>query len=85
MGRSREQLLNFSLGILILLAFGLRAFHLGAQDIWWDEGRNIFTASRPLAAIASAPELDIHPPLYFYLLHFWMALTGTGEFAVRFF
>jgi hypothetical protein len=74
-----------SLGLLILLAFGLRAFHLGAQDIWWDEGRNIFAASCPLQAIASAPELDIHPPLYFYLMHFWMALAGTREFAVRFF
>ncbi len=76
---------SLSLGILVLLAFALRAFHLGAQDIWWDEARNIFTASRQLAEIASAPELDIHPPLYFYLMHFWMALTGTSEFAVRFF
>ncbi len=71
--------------MIVLVAFALRAFHLGAQDIWWDEARNIFTAGRPLAAIASAPELDIHPPLYFYLLHFWTALTGTSEFAVRFF
>lgn len=73
------------LGVLTLLAFALRAFHLGVQDIWWDEARNIFTATRPLDAIASAKELDIHPPLYFYLLHFWITLAGTGEFAVRFF
>lgn len=57
---------------------------LGVQDIWWDEARNIFTASRPLEAIASAPELDIHPPFYFYLLHFWMNVVGTSEFVVRF-
>jgi 4-amino-4-deoxy-L-arabinose transferase-like glycosyltransferase len=74
-----------ALGALLLIAFALRAFHLGAQDIWWDEARNIFTASRALDAIASAPELDIHPPLYFYLLHLWIGLAGTGEFAVRFF
>ncbi len=84
-GKACALVFGGSLGLLLLLAFGLRAFHLGTQDIWWDEGRNLFTASRPLAAIASAPELDIHPPLYFYLMHFWMALAGTREFAVRFF
>lgn len=78
-------ILVVGLGALLLLAFGLRAYHLGAQDIWWDEARNIATASRPLDAIASAKELDIHPPLYFYLLHFWVALVGTSEFGVRFF
>jgi mannosyltransferase len=72
------------LGALILFALALRLFHLGTQDIWWDEARNIFTAGRPLAQIASAKELDIHPPFYFYLLHFWTALAGTSEFAVRF-
>lgn len=76
---------GLSLGALILFAFALRVFMLGVQDIWWDEGRNIFTASRPLEAIASAPELDIHPPFYFYLLHFWMDIVGAGEFVVRFF
>ncbi len=84
-GKMRAIAFAGSLGLLILLAFGLRTFHLGAQDIWWDEGRNIFTASRTVEAIAAAPELDIHPPLYFYLMHIWMALAGTREFAVRFF
>lgn len=73
------------LGTLVLFAFALRVFMLGVQDIWWDEARNIFTASRPLEAIASAPELDIHPPFYFHLLHFWIGVVGTSEFVVRFF
>lgn len=73
------------LGAFILLAFALRVFMLGTQDIWWDEARNIFTASRSLGTIASAPELDVHPPFYFYLLHFWIEIVGTGEFVVRFF
>ncbi len=70
---------------LLVLAFALRAYNLGTQSIWWDEGRNIFTASRALAQIASAPELDIHPPLYFYLFHFWIGVAGVSEFATRFF
>ncbi len=31
----------------------------------------------PLAQIATAPELDIHPPLYFWLLHLWLRLGGV--------
>ena len=26
---------------------------------------------------------DVHPPLYFWLLHFWLRLTGSSEFAIR--
>ncbi|MCX7707612.1 MAG: glycosyltransferase family 39 protein, partial [Anaerolineae bacterium] len=77
--------------VLLLAAFALRLYRLDAQDIWWDEARNIDVASRPLTQIATAGELDIHPPLYFYLLHGWWRLTahapapsGQDAFAVRF-
>ena len=75
-----------SLAILLLLlcAFALRLYRLDFQDIWWDEGRNIDVASRSLAVIATAKEMDIHPPLYFYTLHLWMLGAGRSEFAVRF-
>ncbi len=83
--------LNGLLLLLLLTAFALRLYRLDAQDIWWDEARNIDVASRPLAQIATAGELDIHPPLYFYLLHGWWRLTahaptpdGRDAFAVRF-
>ncbi len=76
---------------LLLAALALRLYRLDAQDIWWDEARNIDVAARPLAQIATAGELDIHPPIYFYLLHGWWRLTahaptpsGQDAFAVRF-
>ncbi len=77
---------------LVLAAFILRVYRLDLQDIWWDEARNIDVAGRALAQIATAPELDIHPPVYFYLLHGWLAaagpnndqLPGQGAFAARF-
>lgn len=69
--------------ILLWVGLWLRLYRIDVQNIWWDEARNIDVASRPWAAIASSPELDIHPPLYFYLLHAWMGGLGRSEFAVR--
>ncbi|MBN1658479.1 MAG: glycosyltransferase family 39 protein [Anaerolineae bacterium] len=69
----------------MLASWALRLQRLDAQDIWWDEARNIDVATRPLAQIAGAPELDIHPPLYFYSLHAWTGLAGTTAFATRLF
>ncbi len=71
--------------IVLLLWAGLwlRLYRIDVQNIWWDEARNIDVASRPWTAIAGSPELDIHPPLYFYLLHAWMGGVGRSEFAVR--
>ncbi len=86
MSSSRNQAWWFwGLILLILMAaLGLRLFRLDFQDIWWDEARNIDVATRDLAHVATAPELDIHPPLYFETLHAWTRLAGTSPFATRF-
>jgi len=61
---------------VVLAAFATRLWELSRQDIWWDEARNLDVAMRPLGQIAIAPELDIQPPLYYYLLHGWMRISG---------
>jgi hypothetical protein len=71
--------------LLLLASWALRLQRLDAQDIWWDEARNIEVATRPLARIATSPELDIHPPIYFYSLHLWTRFLGTTAFATRLF
>jgi len=69
--RHRTLLFRLLLLALILVSFGLRLYGLAHQDIWWDEARNIDVALRPFGQIATAPELDIQPPVYFWLLHLW--------------
>lgn len=64
---------------LLLVAFWLRLYDLTLQDIWWDEARNLDVALRPLSEVATAPELDIHPPLYFWLLHVWLQIGGIDR------
>ncbi len=69
---------------VLLSAFALRVYALAAQSLWNDEGTSIALSRRSLEAIADGAAKDIHPPLYYFLLHFWMPLAGESEFAVRF-
>jgi mannosyltransferase len=64
--------------VSLLVAWGLRFVALDRQDIWWDEARNIDVALRPFTQVAIAPELDIHPPVYFWLLHGWTRLSQVS-------
>ncbi|MBI2845912.1 MAG: glycosyltransferase family 39 protein [Chloroflexi bacterium] len=78
-GPRSPEMLFLLLGLL--LAFALRIYDLTAESIWYDEAASILIARRPFSEIAFLPA--IHPPLYFYLLHFWMGIAGDSEFAVR--
>jgi 4-amino-4-deoxy-L-arabinose transferase-like glycosyltransferase len=69
---------------VILLAFALRVFRLDAQSLWYDEAFSVYLAHFDLATIAARTAADIQPPLYYALLHFWIALAGDSEFALRF-
>ena len=70
---------------IILAAFGLRVFRLGTQSLWGDEMFSVYRAHQTLSEITAAvPSERTLPPLYYYLLHFWIRLVGTTEFAVRF-
>jgi mannosyltransferase len=69
--------------VILLAALALRLYHLDAQSLWNDEGTSVALAQRDLATIARHASYDIHPPLYYFLLHGWVALVGTSEVAVR--
>jgi mannosyltransferase len=73
-----------SIAAILLLAFALRLYRLGYQSIWYDEGVSIHLARESLAALTAHTAGDIHPPLYYYLLHFWIKAAGSSEFAVAF-
>src|SRR5512142_2409053 len=59
---------------------------VGELRMWGDEAYSVYSAHRSLAAITfEGAENDPHPPLYYYLLHFYMPLAGASELALRFF
>ncbi|MCS7221361.1 MAG: glycosyltransferase family 39 protein [Anaerolineae bacterium] len=68
---------------VLALAAGLRFYRLGEPSLWADEGNSAAMAARSLARIAQDAAADIHPPLYYWLLHFWSLLFGHSEVALR--
>jgi len=79
---SGSSLRTLLLAILLLGAF-LRFYRLDAQSFWNDEGNSARLAERSLALIVEGAAGDIHPPGYYLLLHFWRALFGQSELALR--
>ncbi|MBI5301960.1 MAG: glycosyltransferase family 39 protein [Chloroflexi bacterium] len=75
---------QFWLYVALLVALALRAYRLDAQSLWNDEGTSVALSALSLDAIIAGAARDIHPPLYYFLLHFWMPFVGNTEYAVRF-
>lgn len=71
---------------IILFAFALRMYRASTTLMWGDEGFSVYSASRDLYAITfEGKDIDPHPPLFYYLFHFWLPLAGTSELSIRFF
>jgi len=69
--------------LLFALALALRIYRIDAQSLWYDEGLTIALAGKPLDTIVRAAAADVHPPLYYWLLHGWLLVSGASEAAVR--
>jgi hypothetical protein len=61
---------------LTWLAWGLRLYRLDFQPLWGDEGWSFYFAGMTLPEMIRHTAQDIHPPLYYALLHAWLDLTG---------
>jgi mannosyltransferase len=69
--------------LVLALAVFLRFYLLAGQSFWNDEGNSARIAERSLQLITEGAAGDIHPPLYYYLLHFWRNIFGSSEYALR--
>ncbi|MCL5264758.1 MAG: glycosyltransferase family 39 protein [Chloroflexi bacterium] len=77
------------LAIVLVIASVLRLAWLGQREIWYDEAFSVLCAEKGFAAIQygtisqfQCAAADVHPPLYYFLLHVWMGL-GESLFIVR--
>ncbi len=68
-------------GVLLLLLAAsayMRTRYLSVQ-FWMDEAITTGISSHPLTAIPGILRHDGSPPLFYFLLHFWMQAFGTSE------
>lgn len=73
------------LGWLLFAAVGgaalaLRLYRLDALSFWTDEVASMHFAAPPPAEIWGS---DSHPPLFYFLLHYWQGWAGYDEFRLR--
>ncbi len=65
-------------------AWALRLFWIGHQSLWYDEALSASLATEPYRSLVDQLSRDdVHPPLYFLLLHGWIHGAGTSELALR--
>jgi len=80
--RTRSEVL--ALGVLVLLGLGLRIRSIGVGDFWVDEAISWLVGSAPPSELAARiGDVEIKPPLYFWILHLWMRIIGDSEVAMR--
>ena len=73
-----------ALAFLVLEAgVGLWLRFATSSQLWLDEAQSVNIANAPLDQIQGLLKQDGAPPLYYYLLHFWMQLFGSSDVAVR--
>ncbi len=68
---------------VILLGLVLRLVDIAESSIWHDEGFTMMLVRMPVAQIIARTARDVHPPLYYLLLHYWIGVFGASETAAR--
>ena len=69
--------------LIVALWLAVGFYNLDVKSLSYDEGFAIYLAQMPIADMVRATASDIHPPLYYLLLHGWMNFFGDSVFAVR--
>ncbi len=70
--------------IILILGLFLRIYDLGNESMWEDEVFSIRLANLGFFQIVGETSQDVHPPLYYMILHYWINLFGNSEFSTRF-
>lgn len=71
------------LGLAVVVAAGVALRFWTTSALWLDEALSVNIASLPIERIDDALAHDGAPPLYYVLLHGWMAIFGATDMAVR--
>jgi len=68
--------------VVLIFALILRLINLN-QSLWLDEAVQAVTAQKSFGFIFQELSGDFHPPLYHFLMHFWVRAFGSSEVVLR--
>ena len=73
--------------LAVVLGMGARFYRLG-EPLWFDEALTVHTALKsfwdiPIDLIFGKPGAT--PPLFYFILHFWLQFFGDSDFGMHFF
>lgn len=53
------------------------------QSYWRDEAFSVLLSLKSIKDIFFLTAKDVHPPLYYFFLHYWMKIFGDAEYVTR--
>lgn len=80
--RAKAQLSALALGLVVLLATGLRLYDLGKESYWIDEITTVTMVKEGWQQSLVSGNWD-RPPIYMAIAQFWIERFGTSEVSTR--
>lgn len=68
---------------ILLMSAALRFHQVTTRTIWLDEAFSVLLSRLSPEQILFHTARDVHPPLYYLILHYWMQWFGSDALAVR--
>ena len=68
---------------ILILAVNVRLTYLTKADIWHDEGYTAAIIQQPIREIITITTTDVHPPLYYVIMHVWQSIFGNSVASFR--
>jgi len=79
-----EEATPWLVSFITLIGAGLRVLQLDTKGMWLDETFSVWMANHNVADMLQwIVKIDQHPPLYYLLLHYWIAHYGDTPHYVR--
>jgi 4-amino-4-deoxy-L-arabinose transferase-like glycosyltransferase len=72
-------------GLVLLVSTVCKLSALNSRELWMNETYSVFVASLPFAKILRYAAGDVHPPLFYLLLHSWIRVIGDAQAQLRLF
>lgn len=69
--------------LICLVGAGLRAYHLTARSLWFDEAFSWRLIQFPWTEMIARDAADVHPPLYYIFLKVWAMVFGSSVLSLR--